>query len=292
MAAPVSNESLFGSLASFLNSIGLGSLFSYSGGKPSGWLWEQIQKGVSTQDELSFALEQTPAFQQRFKVIFDMRDKAARGELSYVPTANDVLNYEREYAQTMSAAGVPSWFYDSVEDAHNAMRSNLSVTQIQERIDRGYGVIQEMPVEVKSAFEELYGGQAEGVLMAAVLDPGKTLREIDRSVRAAQVAGFGRRMGLGVTADQAQRFSAIDMSEAEIRAGVAEAARLRPLTEERIGEAALNLSDENALAAGLGTNAVDQQLFEARLATRRAGQSTVATGALTGATGVTGAGVV
>lgn len=292
MAAEVSNESLFGSLASFLNSIGLGSLFSYSGGKPSGWLWEQIQKGISTQDELSFALEQTPAFRQRFKVIFDMRDKAARGELSYVPTANDVLNYEREYAQTMASAGVPSWFYDSLDDAHNAMRSNLSVTQIQERIDKGYGVIQEMPAEVKSAFEELYGGQADGALLAAVLDPNKTLREIDRSVRAAQIAGFGRRAGLGVTAEQAQRFAQVDMSEAEIRAGIQEAARLRPLTEERIGEAGMDMTEESALAAGLGTNATDQQLLEARLATRRAGQTTVATGALTGSTGITGAGVV
>jgi len=288
----VDNESLFNQLAGFLNSIGLSGLFQVVNGKPAGWLWDQIKKGVETQDELTFALEQTPQFQSRFKVIFDMRAQAVNGQATYVPTAQDVLNYEKEYAQTMVAAGVPSWFYDSYEDAHNAMRSNLSVTQVEERVQRGFGIMQEMPVEVRSAFEELYGAQADGALLAAVLDPEKTLAQIDRSVRASQIAGFGRRAGLDVTAEQAQRYSQAPLSLEEVERGVQQAAQFKPLTEEAIGEGAQDLTQETALAAGLANQAVDQQLLEARLTRRQLGQRTVGGGAIGTQGGIAGAATI
>lgn len=286
------NVSIFNQLASFLNSIGLGGLFSVANGQPAGWLWEQIQKGIATRDELTFALEQTPEFQSRFKVIFDMRNEAASGRVGYVPTASEVLAYEKEYTQAMVAAGVPSWFYDSYEDAHNAMRSNLSVTQVEERIQRGFGVMQEMPPEVRSAFEELYGSQADGALLAAVLDPQKTLNEIDRAVRASQISGFGRRAGLDITADQALRFSSAPLSLEEVERGIQESARLKPLTEETIGEGGTNLTEEVALAAGLGNQATDQALLEGRLLRRQLAQRTIGGGAVAGQSGITGATVV
>lgn len=286
------DNSNFQQLAGFLNSIGLGSLFTVdSSGNPSGWLWEQITKGVTSQAELLFALEQTPEFKQRFQVIFDMRDKAARGEASYVPTVADVLNYENEFVRTMTAAGVPSWFYDSLNDAHNAMRSNLSVTQVADRIERGYSVMQQMPTEVKSAFSELYGSDAESVLLAAVLDPSKTLTEIDRSVRASQIAGFGRRAGLDLTAEQAKRYGQLELTASQIQGGVETAAGLKPLTDATMGEKnQAKLTAETALNVGLGQSATDQAQFENRLTTRKLGQQTVGGGALVGQSGITGAG--
>lgn len=284
----------FQQLAGFLTSIGLGSLFTVdSTGQPSGWLWDQIVGGVSSEAQLLFALEQTPEFRQRFQVIFDMRDKAAKGEATYVPTVADVLNYENEFVRTMTAAGVPSWFYDSMDDAHNAMRTNLSVTQVADRIERGYGVMQQMPVEVKSAFNELYGQDAESVLLAAVLDPQKTLAEIDRAVRASQISGFGRRAGIQLTSEQAMRYSQNNLTQAQIESGIQAASALKPLTEANIGEQnQLELNTETALSAELGQSATDQALFENRLLTRRAGQQTVGGGALAGQSGITGAGVV
>ena len=288
----MTNEDLFSQMSSYLTSIGLGSLFTVVDGKPSGWLWDQIVSGRTSPEEVTFALEQTPEFRQRFQVIFDMRDKATRGELSYVPNVQDVLNYEKEYAQTMAAAGVPSWFYDSVDDAHAAMRTNLSMTQISDRVNRGYGVMQAMPIEVKSAFQELYGNDAEGALLAAVLDPEKTLTEIDRSVRAAQISGFGRRAGVEVTGEQAMRFANIPLSETQIQAGIQESARLMPLTQETMGEAGMDLTGDVALSAGLGNQAVDQALLEGRLLTRRIGQQVAGGGAIASQSGIIGAGVV
>lgn len=287
------DEQIFQQLAQFLRDIGLGSLFNVdSSGKPSGWLWDQIVGGVDSQEQLLFALEQTPQFRQRFGVIFEMRDAATRGELNYTPTVADVLNYEREYARAMTAAGVPAWFYDSLDDAHRAMRTNLSVTQIADRVQRGYMTMQEMPTEVRDAFSELYGNDAESVLLAAVLDPEKTLAEIDRSVRSSQIAGFGRRAGLNVTSEQALRYSDVTMTAEQIRAGVQEAAALKPLTQESIGEGGMDLTEEVALSAGLADNAADQASLEQRLLRRQAGQRSTGGGAVGGQSGITGAAVV
>ena len=287
------DEQIFQELAQYLRGIGLGSLFSLDGsGKPSGWLWEQIVNGVDSPEALLFPLEQTPEFRQRFSIIFEMRDAATRGELNYAPTVADVLNYEREYVRAMTAAGVPSWFYDSLDDAHRAMRTNLSVTQIADRVERGFTTMQEMPVEVRDAFTELYGNEAESVLLAAVLDPEKTLAEIDRSVRAAQISGFGRRAGLDVTAEQASRFSQAPLTLSEIEAGVQEAARLTPLTEETIGESGTDLSSEVALSAGILGSARDEAILEARLTGRQLRQRATAGGAVAGQSGITGASVV
>jgi hypothetical protein len=292
MAEVNNNDAIFSALAGYLNSIGLGNLFRVVDGKPTGWLWEKVQEGVGSREELQILLEQTPEFQQRFKVIFDMREQVSSTGRGYVPTAEDVLAYEKEYVQTMAAAGLPSWFYDSYQDAHNAMRTNLEVDQIKERIDRGYGLIQEMPREVKDVFAEYYGGDAESVLLAAVLDPDKALRDIDRTARAAQIGGFGRRAGLNIDLPQASYFAEEPLSTQDIEAGIRATAGYMPLTEETIGEAATNLTQETALAAGLGGSAQNEALLETRLLRRQLGQRTTPGGAVAGQSGIAGAGVV
>lgn len=282
-----SPTAVFQGLAGFLKSIGLGSLFTYDQGKPGGWLWEQIKSGIETKDELLFALEQTPEFRQRFSVIFRMRDANA----PYVPTAGEVLEYEKNFFQLMNNAGVPSWFYDSNEDAQKAMETGLAITQVEDRLQRGFQVMQRMPAEVRDVFSEYYGQSAEGAMLAAILDPQKTLNEIDRSVRVGQIGGYGRRGGFDLSRTQAEQFAMVPMSEAEIRQGIQTAAEFKPLTQETFGERQ-DLTDMTALGAGLGGSAVDQSLLENRLRTRQAQQISAGGGATISGVGVTGAGVV
>jgi hypothetical protein len=284
------NERYFDQLASFLNS--LGGLFTMVNGKPGGWLWEQIKNGVTTEAELQFSLEQTPQFQERFKVIFDMREQARQGRNVQVLTAQQVLEYETKYAQIMAEAGAPSWFYDELSDAHDAIRANLSPTQVKDRVERGYTLVQSLPPEIKSSFEELYGVGADAALLAAVLDPEKTLTQIDRSVRAASVAGYGRRQGLDISAEQANRYSQLDVTPEEIEKRMITVATAVPLTQETIGESGTDLTTEVALSAGLGQSATDKALLEQRLTRRQLGQRSSGGGALTGQSGITGASVV
>lgn len=281
------SAAVFQGLANFLQSIGLGSLFSYVGNKPSGWLWEQIKSGVETEDQLLFALEQTPEFQQRFKVIFDMR--AANSP--YVPTVSQVLEYEQDFFQLMNSSGVPSWFFDSTDDAQKAMSKGLAITQVEARLQRGFQMMQRMPSEVRDVFSEYYGESADSAMLAAILDPEKTLNEIDRAVRVGQIGGFGRRAGFEINRTLAERFGEVPMTEAEIQAGIQTAAGLRPLTQENFGER-VDLTEIGALQAGLAQSATDLAAFENRLRTRQLQQANIGGGATISTQGVLGAGVV
>lgn len=282
---------VFGILAKYLTDIGLGSLFKIdANGNPSGWLWEQIQEGTDSAERLMLALEDTPEFQQRFKVIFDMRERNVQGENVAVPTVSEVLSYEQQYRTVMSRAGVPSWFYDSPQDAHDAIRNNLTVEQIAERVDTSYSVVQRLPQEVRDVFADYFGDSSDQALVAAVLDPEKTLASLEKATRAAVAGGFARRQGFQLEQAQAEEYATLGRTVPQIEADIATVAQLRPLEQAQMGEA--NTIDEGAAfkAGALGQTDVQQQL-ENRLTTRRLGQTQSAGGAMTLNEGIVGAGV-
>lgn len=289
----MANENTFNQLANVLQSYGLGSLFNVDeNGNPSGWLWDQILAGVTSPEELTFALEQTPEFKNRFSVIFDLRARAANGENIQVPTVSQVLDYETKYAQAMAAAGAPAWFYDSPEDAHNAMRNNISVTQVVDRIDVAYGQLRSMPPEVQQVFAEYYGDAGDSALLAAILDPKKTLAELDRANRAAFTGGIAKQMGVAVAKEQALQYSQIERSQQQIEADLQKAAELQGLTVAQAGEAQGGLTDQSAFGAAAMGSAQDLANLEARLTRRKLEQASTGGGALTGNSGISGAAVV
>lgn len=281
----------FALLSRYLVEIGLGNLFSVdSRGNPSGWLWDQIVAGTDSQERLLLALEQTPEFRQRFRVIFDLRDRASRGENVTVPTVSQVLQYEQQYKTVMSNAGVPSWFYDSVQDAHKAIRSNLTIEQIAQRIDASYNVVNRLPAEVRDVFSEYFGDATDGALVAAVLDPSKTLNSLEKATRMAVAGGFARRQGFDITRTQAEEYSSLGRTVQQMESELENVARLRPLEEAQIGEAGTGTLEGAAFeAAALGRSDVTQTL-ENRLTTRRLGQAQSAGGALALQEGIVGAG--
>lgn len=281
----------FALLSRYLTEIGLGNLFSIdSQGNPSGWLWDQIVGGTDSQERLLMALEQTPEFRQRFKVIFDLREQASRGENVTVPNVSQVLQYEQQFRTVMSNAGVPAWFYDSVDDAHQAIKSNLSIEQIAQRIDVSYNVVRQLPFEVREVFSEYFGDSSDGALVAAVLDPEKTLASLEKATRMAVAGGFARRQGFDITRRQAEEYSSLGRTVQQMESELANVARLRPLEEAQIGEAGTGALEGAAFeAAALGQSDAAQAL-ENRLTTRRLGQAQSAGGALALQEGIVGAG--
>jgi hypothetical protein len=281
----------FAILARTLTEAGLGSLFSVdSNGNPGGWLWDQIKSGVETEERLLVALEQTPEFRDRFKVIFDLRERSNRGESVTVPTVQNVLEYEQQYRSVMSKSGVPAWFYDSPQDAQDAMRNNLSVEQVKERIDESYSVINTMPREVRELFGEYFDDSSDSALVAAVLDPEKTLASLQKATRAAVAGGFARRQGFELVRSQANEYATLGRSPAQIEADIANVAQLRPLQDAQMGEAE-TIGDDSAFRAGALGDVESQRQLEGRLTTRRQGQAQSAGGAMTLNEGIVGAGV-
>jgi hypothetical protein len=281
----------FATLAAYLSQLGLGSLFSVGAdGTPSGWLYDQMINGNDSEAGILQSLEQTPVFQQRYKVIFDMRDRQAKGENVVVPTVSDVLKYESEYTQTMSQAGVPAWFYDSYTDAHDAIRRNLTTNQIADRITSSYAIVKSLPTEVKDMFQQFYGDSTDGALVAAVLDPEKTLSQLDKATRAATIAGFGAKQNVTVSKQQAESYAELGRSVAQSQQDIQQVASLQGLTSSTFGESATQLTEDVAFQAGaMGDTAASKQL-EDRLLGRQLKQRDAGGGAYVASAGTTGLG--
>jgi hypothetical protein len=281
----------FSELATILSDYGLGSLFTVnSDGSPGGWLYDQMINGNDEPASLAMALEQTPIFRQRYKVIFDMRERANRGENVIVPTVQDVLGYEEQYMQVMSAAGVPSWFYDSYTDAQDAIRRNLTVEQISNRIGASYGVVQSLPTEVRDMFREFYGDATDGALVAAVLDPEKTLAQLDKATRSAAIAGFGAQQNVAVSKQQAESYAELGKSVSQSQADIGQVASLKDLTTSTFGESANQLTEDVAFKAGAMDDVTASKQLEDRLLGRQTRQRDAAGGAYVASAGTTGLG--
>ena len=281
----------FSELATILSDYGLGSLFTVnSDGSPGGWLYEQMINGNDEPTSLAMALEQTPIFKQRYKVIFDMRERANKGENVVVPTVQDVLTYEEQYMQVMSAAGVPSWFYDSYTDAQDAIRRNLTVEQISNRIGASYSVVQTLPTEVRDMFREFYGDATDGALVAAVLDPEKTLAQLDKATRAATIAGFGAKQNVVVSKQQAESYAGLGKSIAESQRDITQVASFKDFTASTMGESGNQLAEDVAFEAGAMGNSDANKQLEDRLLGRQLKQRDAGGGAYVASAGTTGLG--
>lgn len=280
------------SLASYLQSIGLGELFTIdSSGNPGGWLWNQLQSGVDSQAELQIALEQTDVYKKRFGVIGEQQKQAKAGLATHVMTAAEVLAYEDTVGKSMAAAGMPAWLYDQPADFHKLILANFSPREVELRIQQGYDYVQAAPPEVRQAFDDFYGvGQGDSALAAWALDPEKTKAEITRATRTAYAGGIARRFDITIDKASAERIADLPRSEAGIAEGMKNVASMADVFDEGIGEAQVDLTDQTGLAAEFEGDAAASGAIERRILERKANSKSSTGGAVLTRSGLAGAG--
>jgi len=288
----ISNDPLFNMLASELQAAGLGDLLQVqSDGTPSGWLWDQMQLGFDTSAELMLALEQTSVFKERFKVITEQKRRAAAGQPVYVMSPAEVIEYETLTRQAMAAAGMPEWFYDSPDDFTELILSDQSVAEVTEKIQQGFEYVRNAPIEVREAFSEFFGvANAEAALAAYVLDPDRTVAQLERATRTAYTAGLARRFDISLNKAAAQRIAELPRTEAGIVQSLETINAQSNLFDEGVFEATDLTAGREGVAAEFEGDA-DAITAMQRRATRRASINRAAPGgAAITARGVIGSG--
>lgn len=214
---PAESRAMFDNLAAYLDSLGLGSLFTVDAqGRPGGWLWDQVTGGIDSEAGLQLALEQTPVYQARYGVIGRLRTRAASGEPLIVPTVQQVREYEQSAAQLMRQTGFPSWFYDNFSDLQGLMEQGYSLPELEHRIGQTWETVANADPHVMQAFEDYYGIQGAGALAAFVLDDQYTLAQLDKYSRAAYTGGMGRAVGLNLDRALSERIADLPTTEAGI----------------------------------------------------------------------------
>lgn len=286
------DKNLYAGLATTLKNLGLGSLLKVnSQGKPSGWLYNQMIDGNNTELGILGALETTPEFQKRFKIIFDQRARNVAGENVTVPSTQDVLKYEDDFTSLMRQFNLPKDFYDEFNDAQKAMRSNLTVEQLGYRLEKTKGIVNGLKPEIKQAFQEFYGDATDGALFAAVLDPEKTLEFLENRSQAASIAAFGKQQNLVISKEQAEDYASwkSNYDEREMQRDIMQVAQYDQLTESNLGESGQVLDNDIAFKAGAMGDIKSGSILEDRATKRKLEQSSIGGGALTTTKGIVGA---
>jgi len=289
--ADAAATSQFETLATTLTNIGLGDLFSVdSSGNPSGWLWNQIQAGVDTDEEIAVAIKQTDIYKNRFSVIVEQEKRAREGGAGYIMSEIDVLNYEEEVRGYMVAAGLPPSFYDDPKDFTKLILSNLSPLEVQKKVVAAYDYVLSAPPEVRTAFEEFYGvGSGDAQLAAWALDPERTVRDITKATRTAYAAGMSERFDIGIDRATAERIADLPLTEGGITEGMKQVASLSNVFTEGIGEVN-DITSNDGVASVFEGSGEAQKAINRRVGERRSIERSATGGAIVTREGVIGSG--
>jgi hypothetical protein len=170
-----------------------------------------IKQGYSA-DAITVLLQQTPEYKQRFAAN-DIRIKAGLPALSpaeYIAT-------ERSYRQVMSAAGLPTGFYDSNSDFTSFLAKDISPTELKSRVDTATEAVNQAPKESLDYMKQWYN---TGDLVAYALDPTKAQTLVEQRIKAAEAAGVGSTQGVNLTQQQGELIGATGVNLSQIQQGV------------------------------------------------------------------------
>lgn len=204
-------------------------LKNYGLGELTTWAKQQFVDGRSP-DEITLALEDQPAFKQKYKAIFDRRAKG----LPPVSVA-DIMQYRQQALNLEHFYGLPQGVVS--DDAHvNAfVAGDTSFDELTHRIQQGALIAQQSPPEVKQWLAENYGIN-DGALTAFFVDPIHAMPYIDKVATSALLGGAATRQGFGnLTADEAGRLALAGVSTDQANQGFGQLAQSKELLDPLAG---------------------------------------------------------
>jgi len=200
-------------------------------------------------DTISLLLQDTPEYKTRF-IANDARVKAGLPVLSPA----DYINNENAYRQYMAAAGLPKGFYDQQADFTKFIASDVSPTELNNRIQTAATIIQNTNPMVTQSLKQYYG-LSQGDMIAHVLDPEVSRPLIQKQVASAQIGAAAQAQGLGVNATTAENLYGQGISQAQAQQGFANVALnqtpMQKLAAMYGGDAAVQ--GQNLVASTFGT---------------------------------------
>lgn len=223
---------------------------------------EMIQQGYGS-DTITLMLQDTPEYKARFKAN-DMRKAAGLSVLSPA----EYLGLERTYRQLLESHGLPAGFYDSVDDFTNWIGSDVSPSEINDRVDMAATAVNNSDNYYLDSLRAF--GLGQGDLVAAILDRGRALPLLQRTMREAQIASEALRNHLAITQDTAGYYESLGVTQSQARSAYQQISEVLPDAEklgllygERYGQGDL----EQELMGGSGLASAKRK----RLANREIG---------------------
>lgn len=246
------------------------------------FVWQQIMQGKSDAEVLQ-DIRNTPEFKKRFPAI-ETRNKRGLAPIS----PGEYVAYERQARQIMRAAGIPEGFYDGQDDFTGFLDRDVSISELNDRIQMGKQAAFEAPADVRAALQRDYG-VSEGGLTAFFLDPDRAQPLLEKQYRAAQIGGAATRTGFGATTrEQNERLATLGVTVGQAQEGFGVLGDSRELFDS-LDRTEDTISTDEQIGAAFEGNSNARRRIEQR---RRGRQARFETGGgfAAGQTGLSGLG--
>lgn len=125
-----------------------------------------------------------------------------------------IVTYRAQAKQLLRSAGLPEGFYDEPGDFSSFIVRDVSLVELNDRVQRGYLAAANAPQETKDALRQFYGVSEAGIA-AYFLDPSRALPAIEKQIAAASTGGGAVRAGYGaLTSTEAERLAGLGVTGA------------------------------------------------------------------------------
>jgi hypothetical protein len=228
-------------------------------------IWQRYtSQEVDINDEAAviFSIREEDAYKKRFAA---NARRLAAGLPELEPST--YLDLEDSYRKVLASNGMPQGFYDSPDDFRAFIEGDVSVTELQTRIQQGYRLVQDADPMVKSKMRELYN-VSEGDLAAYFIDPERAkplmmAADYQRQARAAQIAARAQEQaGIALTGTFAEDLARRGVTAEEAATGFGEIGALGELRQTFAGEQ--ELTQEQIVGAQFGVDIAAAQELERR----------------------------
>jgi len=243
------DEDAYSRLSALLGRIGLEGLTAN--------IRELVAKGITDSDAILFELRGTTEYKTRFA---GNAARAAKGLPELSPATYVAL--ENSYRDTMRAAGLPAGFYDESSDFRKLIENDVSVSELNSRVQEGYVMVRDADPEVKRQMQRLYN-VSENELAAYFLDPERAAPILTKQAQAARVSARAREQaGFDLTATSAEDLLARGYTPEQAQATFQQVGELAGLYQEMGGEE--RLTEAQKIGAAFGYDVESLKKLERR----------------------------
>lgn len=191
-------------------------------------LQKLIVGGQTSPSEITLALSQTPAYQQRFA------GNALRTQNGLaVLSPADYLALERQYRNVLQSYGLPAGFYDSPTDFTKLIGGDVSPSELDARAKIAHDQYEAAPTYVKNLWGQYFGTKGDAI--AAILDPKVATQVIqDRGAQVA-IGGAAASHGIDLNQQSAQQLQQAGVTADQAKQGFNQIATAMPTDQAIAG---------------------------------------------------------
>lgn len=193
--------------------------------------------------EIVQRLRETPEYKTRFKAIIQRQEKK-------LPplSEQEVLAYEAQATELMRSVGLPQGFYDQPDDFAKFLTNDISMAELNQRINDGYMAALNAPQEVRDELERFYN-VGPGELAAYFLDENRLVSVLQKQRTSAEIAAQAKRTRYGaLTREESEQLQVGGLTAESANQGFAELAQDEELYGALPGEAGQGISRQTQLA--------------------------------------------